>query len=454
MLPTVQQEEGADVKTAGRFRNSNLASPHQPQRLHDATQTHAKMVTVALLGTCDTKLEELLFLRHAIRRADAGTEVTLIDVGWHDTQDADINITRNHLLERYGGGQKIDKLPRNEVIKTMADCATTSVRALFEQGAIHGIIGAGGSCGTSLAATVMRNAVPIGFPKMIVSTVASGDTGPIVEETDITLMYSVVDIAGLNQVLRNILNNAGAAISAMARVYAGRTDSKSPKKRVGITMFGVTTPAVEVIRSHLEHKYDIEVYVFHATGHGGKAMERLVREGGLDAVLDFTTTEICDHITGGVMSAGPTRLEAAAKAGIPNIVSVGATDMTNFGPKATVPERYKARKLYEHNAMVTLMRTSEDEARAVGAFIAVQLRSHVKRPEMVEVWLPLGGISMISTPDGPFADGKADAALFEAIKTGLAGSGIKVIEDKRDANDGDFARAIAEALATKLFDDR
>ena len=408
------------------------------------------MVTVALIGTCDTKLEELLFLRRAITGGDTATKVTLIDVGRHDTQHADINVTRNHLLETYGRGQNVEKLPRSEVIKTMADCATAAVRSLFEQGAIHGIMGAGGSCGTSLTAAVMRDAVPIGFPKLIVSTVASGDTGPIVEETDITLMYSVVDVAGLNQVLRNILSNAGAAISAMARSYAQRVDLKSSKKRVGITMFGVTTSAVDMIRSYLEREHDVEVYVFHATGHGGKAMERLVREGGLDAVLDLTTTEICDHLTGGVMSAGPNRLEAAAKAGVPNIVSVGATDMTNFGPKTTVPDRYKARKLFEHNAMVTLMRTSESEAREVGAFIATQLRSHAKRPELVEVWLPLGGVSMISTPDGPFADEMADKELYEAIRTGLSGSGIKVVEDQHHINSEVFARAIADALASKL----
>jgi uncharacterized protein (UPF0261 family) len=412
------------------------------------------MVNVALIGTCDTKLEELLFLRHAITRADADIEITLIDVGRYGTRDENIDITRNHLLEKYGMGRDVEQLARNEVIKTMADCATLAVGNLFRQGTIHAIIAAGGSCGTSLAAAVMRDAVPIGFPKMIVSTVASGDTGPIVEETDITLMYSVVDVAGLNQVLRNILNNAGAAISAMARSYAGRTEETSPKKRVGVTMFGVTTSAVHVIRNHLQQECDVEVYVFHATGHGGKAMERLVREGALDAVLDLTTTEICDHHTGGVMSAGSTRLEAAAKAGIPNIVSVGATDMTNFGPKETVPERYKARKLHEHNAMVTLMRTSEEEASEVGAFIATQLRRHASLPEMIEVWLPLGGVSAISTSNGPFADPAADAALFEAIRTGLAGSGIKVVENERDINDATFARAIAEALATKLFRDQ
>lgn len=301
----------------------------------------------------------------------------------------------------------------------------------------------------------MREVLPIGFPKMIVSTVASGDTGPIVGETDIAMLYSVVDVAGLNQVLKDILSNAGAAIGAAAKTYANRQRGSEDranrfKKRIGITMFGVTTPGVDAIRRHLESKHNVEIYVFHATGHGGKAMERLVRQGQLDAVLDLTTTEICDLHTGGVMSAGQERLEAAAEAGIPNIISLGATDMTNFGPKSTVPEKYKSRKLYEHNPTVTLMRSSEDECRQVGEFIAEKLKSHAKTPKVVQLWVPLGGVSMIATPGGPFADEEADSVLFSSVRDGLAGSGIKVVEDKRDINDEGFAHDIADALAGLL----
>lgn len=304
-------------------------------------------------------------------------------------------------------------------------------------------------------AEVMREVLPIGFPKLIVSTVASGDTGPIVGETDIAMLYSVVDVAGLNQVLKDILSNAGASIGAAAKEYASRqrgsqVTADRSKKRIGITMFGVTTPGVDAIRRHLESKYDVEIYVFHATGHGGKAMERLVRQGQLDGVLDLTTTEICDLHTGGVMSAGQDRLEAAAEAGIPNIISLGATDMTNFGPKSTVPEKYKTRKLYEHNPTVTLMRSSADECREVGEFIVEKLRG-AKRKEMVQLWAPLGGVSMIATPGGPFADEEADRVLFSTVQDGLRGSGIKVVEDKRDINDEGFAHDIADALA-KLLD--
>jgi len=408
------------------------------------------MPTIAILGTCDTKLEELLFLHSKISNSHA-TNALLIDVGRTETEHETIGISQKELLQKYGNNQEVDQLPRAKLIEVMADCATKAVKVLLERRSIHGIIAAGGSCGTSLASAVMRDAVPIGFPKMIVSTVASGDTGPIVGETDITMMYSVVDIAGLNQVLQNILSNAAAAIAGMAASYADKEvpGSSASKKRVGITMFGVTTPAVDVIRRHLEAQYGCEIYVFHATGHGGQAMERLVRENALDAVLDLTTTEVCDFLTGGVMSAGPRRLDAAAEAGIPNIVSVGATDMTNFGPKSTVPERYKDRRLYEHNPVVTLMRTSEEEARQVGNFIAEKLKKHVKRTDLVQVWLPDGGISLISTPEGPFADPKADTALFRSLKEGLDGSGIEIVEDKRSINDPGFATDIAEALMAK-----
>jgi uncharacterized protein (UPF0261 family) len=409
------------------------------------------MARVALLGTCDTKLDELLFLRDVIRKAKV--EVMLIDVGRFSTKHESITVRQADLLRRYGNGRDVAKQERGDVVKIMADCATKAVKSLHNENLIQGIIAAGGSGGTSIAAAVMRDSLPVGFPKLIVSTIASGDTGPIVGETDITLMYSVVDVAGLNEVLRGVLSNAGRSIAGMALGFAPRSRQAEPsvKKRVGVTMFGVTTPAVDEIRRYLESKYDIETFVFHATGHGGKAMERLIREGRIDAVLDLTTTEICDHLTGGVMSAGPNRLEAAAAAGIPNIISVGATDMTNFGPKNTVPERYRDRKLYEHNPAVTLMRTSKKEASEVGDFIVSKLKSHAKDPDAIQLWLPKGGISMIAIPEGPFADKEADAILFQVIKDGLADSRIEVIEDDRAINDAGFARDIAEALAAKLM---
>lgn len=408
------------------------------------------MVRVVVLGTCDTKLEELLFLHDVIR--DANVDVVLVDVGRSPVQHGSISISQANLLSKYAGGKSIAGQERGEVVKVMAECATSAVKSLYDEQSIHGIVAAGGSGGTSIAATVMREALPIGFPKLIVSTIASGATGHIIGETDISLMYSVVDIAGLNQILVEILSNAGTAIASMATGFSRRTQQAGTprRQRVGVTMFGVTTPGVDYIRHHLNSAYDIDVFVFHATGHGGKAMERLIREGQIDAVLDLTTTEICDHITGGVMSAGSKRLEAAAAAGIPNIISLGATDMTNFGPRDTIPERYKTRQLYEHNPFVTLMRTSKEEAGRVGEYIASKLRIHANDPAMIQVWLPQGGVSMIAIPGGPFEDADADATLFQAIEHGLAGSGIEVVKDRRAINDTGFAHDIAEAVVAKL----
>jgi uncharacterized protein (UPF0261 family) len=294
--------------------------------------------------------------------------------------------------------------------------------------------------------------LPIGLPKLIASTVASGDTGPIVGETDITLMYSVVDIAGTNDLLRIILNNAAAAVVGMSSAYEQQLQhqqdqSKEARRlRVGITMFGVTTPCVDKIREHLESNYAVETYVFHATGHGGKAMERLVAEGRLDAVLDLTTTEICDFLMGGNMSAGPDRLEAALKAGIPTVISLGATDMVNFGPKATVPEKYQQRKLLEHNPTVTLMRTTKDECKAVGEFIANKIKRFAADPRKVQITLPKGGVSMIATPGGLFEDRDADSTLIETLVFQLQDSGITIVHDERDINDEGFAVDIADQL--------
>lgn len=344
----------------------------------------------------------------------------------------------------------------------MITCASNWLHEAYKNGlqdpsqAIHGIVSAGGTGGTSLASGAMRDSLPIGFPKLIVSTAASGDTGPIVEETDISLMYSVVDIAGTNTLLKTILSNAAGSIYGMAHMYEkSLTSSSEPgkkRKRVGLTMFGVTTPCVDKVRQYLESNHEVECFVFHCTGHGGKAMERLVEQGDLDAVLDITTTEICDHLAGGVMSAGEHRLEAALKAGIPYVVSVGATDMVNFGPRATVPEKYQKaqRKLFEHNPTVTLMRTSPEECTQIGNFIVEKIQKFAAKKENVQVVLPLGGVSMIATPDAPFYDAKADEAIFSTIANGLKDSGVELIEDKRAINDENFAVDIAKRLISLM----
>jgi uncharacterized protein (UPF0261 family) len=435
------------------LRKQNLA--RQSYANEQDSKYPSETVTIALIGTLDTKLEELLYL-HSQIKALPHTEVILIDAGRHPTANAAITISHLDLFVRYGTSEtpkSTSDLPRNEVLNLMSTLATACVRDLYEQKKIHGIISAGGSGGTSLAATVMRNALPIGFSKFILSTVASGDTGPIIGETDITLMYSVVDISGLNSLLKTVLSNAAGAIVGMARSHLWRSfweaaEPVTKKTRIGITMFGVTTPCVDAARKHISEKMpDSEIYIFHATGHGGLAMERLITEGKLDAVLDITTTEICDYLLGGNMSAGPQRLEAALRRGIPNIISLGATDMANFGPKHTaVPEKYKERKLLVHNANVTLMRTTEAECRGVGSYIVEKIKQLVKEIGMVQVWIPTGGVSLIDTPGGPFEDSEADEALFETVRKGLEGTGIKVVEREESINDESFAIAVSDEL--------
>jgi len=249
------------------------------------------------------------------------------------------------------------------------------------------------------------------------------------------------------------LSNAAGAMVGMSNAYErtlerrrnGSVQYSERVTRIGITMFGVTTPCVNYITQHLTKNYQVEIYVFHATGHGGKAMERLIEEGRLDAVLDLTTTEIADHLFGGNMSAGSNRLEAALSAGIPNIISLGATDMVNFGARHTVPAEYQNRLLLEHNPTVTLMRTTKEECETIGYFMVEKIKGHAKDPEMVEVWIPQG-VSVVSTPGEIFADQEADDALAKTIMKGLKGTNIRVVQDTRHINEEGFAMDIAESL--------
>lgn len=412
------------------------------------------MATVVLVGTFDTKLDELLFLRSHIER-NPQVKTLVIDVGWKAVDSHAISISPTELASKHGGAQDVSRLARGEYVDFISACAAKAVQELHHDGRIDGIVSAGGSGGTSIASAIMKHAVPIGFPKLLVSTMASGDTRAFVGETDIMMINPVVDVAGLNQILRDVFRNAGAAIGAAAVAYAAcrrspaRQPPSAPKKRVGITMFGVTTPGADAVRRHLEFKNPVETFVFHATGQGGRAMEGLVRDGKLDAVVDLTTTEICDLVMGGVMSAGEGRLDATMEAGIPAIISLGATDMANFGPRDLVPDKYKTRKLVEHNPMVTLVRSSPSDCKRIGEFILAKLR-RATRPEMVELWIPRGGVSIMAVPGGVFADPDADQALFGVLREGLVGSGIRVVEDERDVNDQGFARDMAQALVAKL----
>lgn len=420
-------------------------------------------LTILLLGTCDTKLPELLYLRSCMLKHHKEASIVLVDVGRSPVFDPAISIPQHEVITRYRGNTSnppnLAKLSRSDVIKYMTQGATACVKHLCETQSVHAVVSIGGSGGTSLAASAMRESVPFALPKLIVSTVASGDTSSYVGENDITMMYSIVDIAGSNKILNNVLDNAAGATVGMAVAFQQRleegkewsakdTKDSKMKKRVGITMFGVTTPCVDAIRHHLTKEYDYEIYVFHATGHGGQAMERMVSAGELDAVLDLTTSEVADHIVGGVMSAGPSRLEAAAKAGIPQVVSVGACDIINFGPRSTIPEKFMRgnRNIYEHIPSVTLMRTDEKECEEIGEFIADKLKNFSRTASRVQVVLPKGGVSMISKPGDPFYDRKADDALFFAIGAGLKESEIEVLQDERDINDLSFALETAERL--------
>ena len=419
------------------------------------------MTTILLLGTCDSKLAELLFVKHQILTTTATKEVLLLDLGRTPTTHPEINITQHEILQLASTNNNVDSnsskvevstLPRQEYITYLLDHATSAVTHLHQTKPLHAVLGIGGSCGTALATGVMRNVFPVGFPKLMVSTMASGDVKSYVEETDITMMYSVVDVAGTNRILRRILANAAGAVGGMAELSLSLSNATSGegddgKKRIGITMFGVTTPCVDRIREHLEQTQNYEVYVFHATGAGGKAMERLVREGQLDAVLDLTTTEIADELVGGVLSAGPGRLSAAAEAGIPQVISVGACDMVNFGTRDSVPERFAGgdRKLYQHNPTVTIMRTTPEECRDIARFMAKKLRD-ASWPDRIRLVFPTGGISMLDVPGQAFHDPEADAVLFNTIEQELAGTSIDIRRDPRHINDPDFAVALADSL--------
>jgi uncharacterized protein (UPF0261 family) len=275
----------------------------------------------------------------------------------------------------------------------------------------------------------------------MVSTLASGDTRPYVGAVDVTMMYSVVDIAGINRISERILTNAAAAIAGMAQAYAAFQPAPATKPLIGATMFGVTTPCVTEARKYLEDR-GYEVLVFHATGTGGRSMETLVKGGFIAGVLDSTTTELADELVGGVLSAGPDRLEAAGNLGIPQVVSLGALDMVNFGPIDTVPEKFRQRRLYQHNPTVTLMRTTPEECAELGPIIARKLNA-AKGP--VALFIPLRGVSMIATQGGAFYDPDADRALIDNLKAGLQ-SNVEVHELDMDINDPRFAQAMASRL--------
>ena len=398
------------------------------------------MAIVVLLGTLDTKGDEYAFLRERIQAQ--GCDVVMVDTGvlgepriLADVSRAAVAKAANSSIE-----QLIAAGDRGAAMETMARGAAAIARQLYAAGRLDGVIALGGSGGSSVASYAMR-ALPIGVPKLMVSTLASGDTRPYVGESDICMMYSVVDIAGINRISERIIGNAAAAIAGMAKASASLIPHAATKPLVGATMFGVTTPCVTKAREALEQR-GYEVLVFHATGAGGRSMERLMQDGFITAALDITTTELADELVGGVLSAGPDRLEMAGKLGIPQVVSLGALDMVNFGPMDTVPERFRGRQLYKHNPTVTLMRTTPEECAELGRIIGCKL-NQAKGP--LSVFIPLRGVSMIDKQGGVFCDAEADRLLFDALQATLDPT-IEVIAIDTDINDPAFAVAMAEKL--------
>lgn len=400
------------------------------------------MATILLVGTLDTKGTEFAFVRDLI--VERGHQTIVMDAGISAEPLFSPDIPATAVAE--AGGATLTALreaqDRGAAISAMSAGAAKLAAQLYEAGQIDGILSLGGSGGTSVGSAAMQ-ALPVGFPKVMVSTLASGDVSPYVGVKDLMMMYSVVDVAGLNRISRRVFANAAGAICGMVEQPVPESEDKPI---VAATMFGVTTPCVTSMRQVLE-KQGFEVLVFHATGSGGRAMEGLIEDGYVRAVADVTTTEWCDELVGGVLSAGPTRLDAAAKAGIPQVVSAGALDMVNFGGIETVPAAFKERRLYKHNDQVTLMRTTPEECASLGKIIANKL-NQVTGP--AAFFIPLKGVSMIDAEGQPFYSPEADEALFDALRDGLDRDKVTLIELDMHINDPEFAASMADHLLEML----
>jgi uncharacterized protein (UPF0261 family) len=398
------------------------------------------MATVVLLGTLDTKGIEYAFLRDRV--AEAGCDVVMVNAGVLGDPDYPVEFARADVAAAAGADMaELSGLgDRGAAVTTMAEGAAELVRRLFGEGRLHGILGAGGSGGTSIISRAMRG-LPVGVPKMLVSTMGASDTRPHVGTSDIAMVYSVVDIAGINAISARVLGNAAAGIAAMAEEYAARGHDPITKPLIGATMYGTTTPCVERARAWLEDA-GYEVLVFHATGTGGRSMEALMASGHITASLDVTTTELTDEVAGGTLSAGPERLDTAGSLGIPQVVSLGATDQITFTPPEAVPTEYYDRTLYRHNPSITLVRTSAEECERLGTLIAEKLNGG-RGP--TTLFIPLRGTSLYAVAGAVFHDPAADRALFDAVRATLDPS-VELVEMDTDVNDPEFALAMARKL--------
>ena len=393
------------------------------------------MRKVYVIGTCDTKGDELRFACACIART--GAKPVLVDVSTAKPDpDAEVTAETVAMCHPGGKGAVLGLTDRGQAVSAMGEALKRYLLARKDLGAVLGL---GGSGNTAIVTEAMR-ALPVGLPKVMVSTLASGNVAGFVGPTDIMMMHAVTDIAGLNAISRTVIGNAAHAVAGMVRTRVPKVRKSKPT--VGYTMFGVTTACVNEIRRRLEPA--TESFVFHATGTGGQSFEKLAESGFFDGVLDITTTEVADYLVGGVLPCTADRFGAFIRQAIPYVGSVGACDMVNFGARATVPPQFAKRKIHVHNAHVTLMRTTPEENAKIGAFIVARVN---RMAGPVRFLLPLKGVSAIDVEGQPFHDPQADAALFDAIRQGWEkAKNRKLIELDLNINDPAFAAAAVKAF--------
>jgi uncharacterized protein (UPF0261 family) len=405
------------------------------------------MAAVALVGTLDTKGPDFAFLAGQLRAA--GAEVIVVDAGTGEPDGLTPDIDGDAVAAAAGTTRAAlhDAADRGRAVTEMGRGAALIVADLVASGQVGGVLAAGGSGGSSIAAQVMA-ALPVGLPKLLVSTMASGDVSPYVGAKDVCIMYSVVDVAGLNRISRLVLGNAAAAMAGMVAAREPSSGDAGDRPLVAASMFGVTTPAVETARARLAD-LGYEVLVFHATGAGGRALEALAEARLVSGVLDLTTTELADDLVGGVLSAGPDRLTAAGAAGLPQVIAPGALDMVNFGPPATVPGQFSGRLFFEHNPTVTLMRTTAEEMAELGARIG---RKAGAATGPTEVFWPDRGVSALDADGQPFRDPAADDACRQGLEGELSAAGRRLHRIDAHINDPSFAVAMADRLHQMITD--
>ena len=444
-VPAAQIETAARTRTIAPEPAATATAPAVELRpIH-----RGGSAPVIVAGTLDTKGDELRFIRDEI--AAAGVRVVLVDLSTSG-QPSPADVPPHHIATYFRGGPNaVFTGERGAAITAMAEAFEAWVR---RQELVGGLISAGGSGGSALVAPAMRS-LPIGVPKVLISSVASGNVAPYVGPSDIMMLYSVTDVSGLNSVSRQVLANGAAAMVGMVKARAAASTDREAARRgsrnpaVGLTMFGVTTPCVQAVTAALED--DFECLVFHATGVGGQSMEKLVDSGALSGVIDLTTTEVCDLLFGGVLPATEDRFGAIVRARIPYIGSCGALDMVNFGPMETVPERYRGRTLHVHNPTVTLMRTTPEENARLGRWIGERLNL-MDGP--MRFFLPEGGVSALDAPGRPFSDPSADEELFRALESTVRQTGSRrLVRMPEHINDPRFSAAIV-AEFRRLFGGR